>query len=177
MLDLPNHQIEAMATTQDNANAWVQDNILNFPNVKFKPNQSQNPSPPSQGSFNTSYLPILVLTICFLFNNNLLLLVNLYPYFSYVTTRNMGLDYAIFTGISLVGDGQHNYQNLFDAMLDVVYSTLENRGGGSLEIVVSRTGWPTDGGEAATIDNARTYNNNLNQHVKQGIANETRKAY
>lgn len=213
MLGLPNDQIQVMAATLDNANAWVQDNILSFPDVKFKyivvgneikTNQEatrflgpamQNIQtaisavglggqikvstafdtgilaqsfPPSRGSFQPDYLPILNPTIRFLIDNNSPLLVKLYPYFSYVTTPNMELDYAIFTGTSQVGDGQLNYQNLFDASLDAVYSALEKNGGGSLEIVVSETGWPTDGGEAATVDNGRTYNNNLIQHVKRG---------
>ncbi|XP_038895085.1 glucan endo-1,3-beta-glucosidase, basic isoform-like [Benincasa hispida] len=213
MLGIPNDQIRSMAATQDNANAWVQENILNFPDVKFKyivvgneikTNEEaatflvpamqniQNAIsavglqgqikvstafdtgilsqsfPPSQGSFDTNYLPILNPTFRFLLDNSSPLLVNLYPYFSYVTTPRMGLDYAIFTGTSLIGDGELNYQNLFDAILDAVYSALEKSGGGSLEIVVSETGWPTDHGDAATVDNARTYNNNLIQHVNQG---------
>ncbi|KAG5624404.1 hypothetical protein H5410_009622 [Solanum commersonii] len=91
-------------------------------------------------------------------DNNLPLLVNIYPYFSYIyNMKDIPLSYA-----------SAGYQNLFDALVDSMYYALEKSGAPDVKIVVSETGWPSYGHLAATTDNARTYYTNLIDHVRNG---------
>ncbi|KAF3452501.1 hypothetical protein FNV43_RR02934 [Rhamnella rubrinervis] len=134
--------------------------------------------PPSAGSFSDTAAPYINPIVGFLANTGAPLLVNVYPYFSYLgDPANIKLSYALFTepGV-VVTDGPFGYQNLFDAILDAVYYAVEKAGGPNVEVVVSESGWPSEGGDAATVDNAATYLRNLIGKVKSGTPRKTGKA-
>lgn len=126
--------------------------------------------PPSSGAFSDPANQFISPIISFLVNNGSPLLANIYPYVSYVQNmQSIDLAYALFTSPGVVvTDGAYQYQNLFDALVDSLYSALEKAGGSSLAIVVSESGWPSEGGTAASPENAGTYYANLISHVKQG---------
>ncbi|KAB5520438.1 hypothetical protein DKX38_024757 [Salix brachista] len=126
--------------------------------------------PPSDGSFSAGASPYINPIINFLKTNGAPLLANVYPYFSYTgNPQSIALSYALFTSPGVVvQDGQYGYQNLFDALLDSLYAALEKSGAPNLNIVVSESGWPSEGGTAATAENAGTFYRNLINHAKQG---------
>ncbi|XP_021896046.1 probable glucan endo-1,3-beta-glucosidase BG1, partial [Carica papaya] len=126
--------------------------------------------PPSAGVISAEYMPIMGQIINILNENKAPFLVNVYPYFSYKYNADViSLDYALLKPSAPINpDPPLQYNNLFDAMVDAVHSALEKAGGGSLEVVVTESGWPTAGDIGASFENAQTYNNNLIQHVKQG---------
>ncbi|XP_028751754.1 glucan endo-1,3-beta-glucosidase, basic isoform-like [Neltuma alba] len=126
--------------------------------------------PPSKGSFRNDVRSYLDPIIGYLVYANAPLLANVYPYFSYADNpRDISQQYALFTAPNVVvQDGSRGYQNLFDALLDSVHAALDSTKIGYVKVVVSESGWPSDGAFAATYDNARTYLDNLIRHVNRG---------
>ncbi|KAF1892451.1 hypothetical protein Lal_00010916 [Lupinus albus] len=126
--------------------------------------------PPSEGAFSPTASSYMNPILSFLVTNRAPLLANLYTYFSYIGNPNdISLDYALFTSPKVVvQDGKYEYQNLFDASLDALYAALEKSGAPNLEVVISESGWPSYGGNAATVQNANIYYGNLVKHVQIG---------
>ncbi|XP_078158145.1 glucan endo-1,3-beta-glucosidase-like [Carex rostrata] len=171
MMGVDDGTLKDLATNPSAASNWVQANILPYPQVSFKYICSlvlTNTYPPSKSQFNLSYTmgPIVE----FLSKTGNPLLANIYPYFSYKDNYpKIDLNYALFKpSTAVVQDGSYKYTNLFHAMVDSVYYTLEKTGGSQVGVVVSESGWPSNGGLAATKENARTYNQNLINHIGRG---------
>ncbi|KAJ9537262.1 hypothetical protein OSB04_029995 [Centaurea solstitialis] len=123
--------------------------------------------PPSNGAFHDNVRGFIEPIVRFLAQNNLPMLANIYPYFGYLGDPNGNLPYALFTAQGpVVNDNGRQYSNLFTAMLDAHYAAQARFGGENVEIVVSESGWPSAGDRGATLENARTYNNNLIRYVK-----------
>ncbi|KAJ3687900.1 hypothetical protein LUZ61_017064 [Rhynchospora tenuis] len=148
--------------------AGLQDKIKVSTAVRF--DVLTNTYPPSNAVFSAPHMGPIVE---FLRNTGAPLLANIYPYFSHAGNPGaVGLNYALFHEPKpLFNDGPNNqlhYQNVFDAMVDSMYYALEKAGGPNVGIVVSESGWPTAGGLNTTIENARTYIQNLINHVRNG---------
>ena len=119
---------------------------------------------PPYGLFNSpKYIEPIV---DFLKSNGAPLLANIYPYLAYFEDpQDIPLEYALFTQRRKNSFG---YQNLFDEMLDSAYAALEKAGASDVKIVVSESGWPSEGGYGASTQNAATYYANLISHAKSG---------
>ncbi|XP_058733653.1 glucan endo-1,3-beta-glucosidase-like [Vicia villosa] len=125
--------------------------------------------PPSSGAFDKSATPYITPIVKFLVDTKAPLLANVYTYFSYISDpTSIDISYALFTSQTVLRDGSIEYQNLFDATLGAIYAALKKVGGANLEVVVSESGWPSDGGVAASVENAQTYYENLIKHVSKG---------
>ncbi|CAN1793823.1 Glucan endo-1,3-beta-glucosidase, acidic isoform GL153 [Linum perenne] len=149
------------------ATNWVQTNILSYyPAVNFycisvgNEVAATDPIAPSVlPAFRDSVLPFIVPIVEALVVNGAPLLVNVYPYFTYISNpTQVGLKYSNFGAVGqvLMQDGSYTYSNLFHAMIDSVYVALEKIAAPA-PVVVSETGWPSEGGDAATVENASTY--------------------
>ncbi|CAI9278302.1 unnamed protein product [Lactuca saligna] len=128
-----------------------------------------NSYPPSSSYFDPNILTDLNRLLQFLRDTSSPLMVNVYPYFSYINNREfVSLDSALFRSGNSLHDQDLVYDNLFDQTVDAFIYAMEREGYGEIPVVVTETGWPTEGGEAASGENALCYNGNV---VKRGLDN------
>ncbi|KAF7814792.1 glucan endo-1,3-beta-glucosidase-like [Senna tora] len=130
-----------------------------------------NTYPLSNGAFADQAANVMRDVVGFLAQNGSPLLLNTYPYQAYASEPDhISLAYATFQAQELVViNGDLKYFNLFDAMVDSVYAALEKVGGSGVPILVSETGWPTQGNDPYTSkENAQVYNQKLLAHVGSG---------
>ncbi|KAI3884874.1 hypothetical protein MKW92_001243 [Papaver armeniacum] len=130
--------------------------------------------PPSQAFFNRSWDPVLVPMLKFLQQTGSHLMLNVYPYYDYIQSKNaISLDYALFRSLppnsEAIDPNTHlHYTNVFDSVVDAAYSAMAYLNITNVPIVVTESGWPSKGDASepdATLENANTYNSNLIRHV------------
>lgn len=128
-----------------------------------------NSYPPSAGAFDENIKAIMNPLLQFLRDTGSVLMVNVYPYFSYINNQQyVSLDTALFRSQNNEVDQGLVYNNLFDETVDAFVYAMEREGFMGIPVVVTETGWPTAGGEAASLENALAYNGNV---VRRGVNN------
>lgn len=128
--------------------------------------------PPSSGRFRRGYDRVIFAPMLeFHRQTGSPFMVCPYPYFGFTSET---LDYALFKPNDGVFDNvtSLNYNNMFDAQMDAVFSAMKRLGYDDVDIVVGETGWPSAGDPnqpGVSLDNAVSYNANLVRHVNSGL--------
>lgn len=124
--------------------------------------------PPSSGTFLNP--GVIGSILQFLKRTDSAFMVNIYPYFAYVGNPQININYALGNpGAPSITDNGKTYSNLLDAQLDTVISAMRRAGYGDVPLILGETGWPSAGGPAAaSINNAKMYNQNLVRQVLGG---------
>ncbi|XP_059637408.1 glucan endo-1,3-beta-glucosidase-like [Cornus florida] len=134
-----------------------------------------NSYPPSAGTFDPNLRSAMIPLLQFLRDSGSPLMVNVYPFFSYTNNpQDISLDYALFRSKNVGPDQNLVYDNLFDATIDSFVSAMEREGFAGISVVVSETGWPTSGGEAASVGNALAYNGEVVRRALNNVGTPKR---
>ncbi|CAI9302787.1 unnamed protein product [Lactuca saligna] len=120
--------------------------------------------PPSSGAFRPGWdVGIIKPMLQFLQESNSAFMVNPYPYFGYSPGND---SYCLFRpnpGFVDKVTGK-KYDNMFDSLMDAIYSAMKKLGFADVPIVVGETGWPSLGEPWLTwvnADNAKSYNDGM----------------
>lgn len=127
--------------------------------------------PPSQARFRPGWdVGDLAPMLQFLQKTKAPFMVNPYPFFGYAPNNS---NFALFKPNEGYFDKftGKTYTNLFDLLMDSVYSSMKSLGYGDVDILVAETGWPSQGEPYLThvnVENAAAYNGGLLRKVSSG---------
>ncbi|KAI6690862.1 hypothetical protein NL676_027690 [Syzygium grande] len=124
--------------------------------------------PPSVGTFSDAAAQVSSKIVPLLERQGAPLVLNMYSYFMYVSDpKKISLKYALFTSKDVVvRDGNLEYYNLFDAMVDLVFAALEKINASDLSIAILETECPSIWNLPYTsTNNAKTYNRNFMDYI------------
>ncbi|KAH7661836.1 Glycoside hydrolase family 17 protein [Dioscorea alata] len=137
----------------------------------------QKSFPPSTATFNSTWNSVMVQYLQFLKNTGSSFMLNAQPYYGYTAGGGIfPLEYALFRMLNpnkqiVDPNTLFSYSNMFDAMVDAAYYSMEAVNFSAIPVIVTATGWPWFGGaneKDADVDNALAYNSNLIRHVLNG---------
>ncbi|MFS7949930.1 putative glucan endo-1,3-beta-D-glucosidase [Helianthus anomalus] len=120
--------------------------------------------PPSSGAFRTGWdTGIIKPMLEFLNQTQSGFMVNPYPYFGYSPGND---SYCLFHPNPGFLDPKtgNKYDNMFDGLMDAVYSAMKKLGYADVPIIVGETGWPSLGEpwlKWVNVENAKSYNGEM----------------
>uniref|UniRef100_A0A2N9G7U6 glucan endo-1,3-beta-D-glucosidase n=1 Tax=Fagus sylvatica TaxID=28930 RepID=A0A2N9G7U6_FAGSY len=166
MLGVPDEELQNIASSQDYANTWIRNNVQNYGDVKFRyiavGNEIRPDGPYAQFLFSAMQNIQTAIYNAGLGRKNIKVSTPIYQ-------AALAESYPPSKGSFTCSARWPTWiPKIFYAILDAFYSALEKANGGSLNIVVSETGWPFQGGQETSFEYASTYNSNLIRHVMGG---------
>ncbi|CAL0330491.1 unnamed protein product [Lupinus luteus] len=130
-----------------------------------------NSYPPSSCKFKDDISPYMKPLLEFFSQIGSPFCLNAYPFLAYIRDpENIDINYALFKPTKGIYDSKFRlrYDNMLDAQIDAAYAALENAGFDKMEVIVTETGWASNGDQnevGANVSNARTYNYNLRKRL------------
>ncbi|XP_058100132.1 glucan endo-1,3-beta-glucosidase 2-like [Magnolia sinica] len=133
-----------------------------------------SPFPPSAAEFRKPAAEwIMKPLLDFIYATNSSFLINAYPYKLCRSNVQVPTRYALFLNFP-----EKQCWNLFDMMVDAVISAIHKAGHKDIPVVVTETGWPSDGDATEPRANklfAKMYNAGLVKHLRSGLGTPLRK--
>ncbi|KHN22112.1 Glucan endo-1,3-beta-glucosidase 14 [Glycine soja] len=127
--------------------------------------------PPSSGKFDNNVNQYMKPLLEFFQQIGSPFCLNAYPFLAYAgDPEHIDINYALFEPTKGIYDPMYHlhYDNMLDAQIDAAYAALEDAGFDKMEVIVTETGWASNGDQSeagANATNARTYNYNLRKRL------------